>query len=129
MSDGYTVKHREEVADVLGDYPGEMHFLTSDLGNEQVAVTWRRMPPDTGGRGAYGHSHRTQEEVYVVVSGTLTFKCGDDEFQAPAGTAVRVAPATVRSVHNDGDEDVHLVITSVKIDDLAGDAEKHEGFW
>ena len=50
------------------------------------------MPPDTGGRGSYGHFHKTQEEVYFVISGTLTFKCGEDEFQAGPGTAVRMSP-------------------------------------
>jgi mannose-6-phosphate isomerase-like protein (cupin superfamily) len=128
MSD-YTVKHLEDAPDVLGDYPGEMRFLTPELGNQQVALTWRRMPPDTGGRGSYGHSHRTQEEVYFVVSGTLTFKCGDDVFEAGPGTAVRVAPETPRSVHNDTDEDVVLVMTSVKAEDLSDEVEKAEDFW
>ena len=123
------MKHLEDAPDVLGDYPGEMRFLTPELGSEQVALTWRRMPPDTGGRGSYGHSHRTQEEIYFVVSGTLTFKCGDDVLEAGPGTAVRVAPETPRSVHNDSDEDVVLIMTSVKGDDLSEEVEKAEDFW
>src|SRR5918998_3699529 len=79
----YTVIHRDEADDMLGDYPGEMRLLTAPLGAEQVAITWRRMPPDTGSRGSYGHRHRTQEEIYLVTSGTLTFKVGDDVFEAP----------------------------------------------
>lgn len=126
---GYTVKQLEDAPDVLGDYPGEMRFLTPELGCEQVAFTWRRMPPDTGGRGSYGHAHRTQEEVYFVVAGTLTFKCGDDVFEAGPGTAVRVAPQTPRSVHNDTDADVVLVMTSVKRDDLSDEVQKAEDFW
>ena len=82
---GYTVKQLEDAPDVLGDYPGEMRMLTETLGSEQVAFTWRRMPPDTGGRGSYGHFHNTQEEVYFVADGELTFKCGDDEFKAGRG--------------------------------------------
>ena len=128
MSD-YTVSKLEDSPDVLGDYPGEMRFLTPQLGCEQVAITWRRMPPDTGGRGSYGHFHKTQEEVYFVVSGTLTFKCGDDVFGAGAGTAVRVAPATPRSVHNDTEEDVVLVMTSTKVDDLSDEVGKTDDFW
>ena len=83
---GYTVKQLEDAPDVLGDYPGEMRMLTEAIGSEQVAFTWRRMPPDTGGRGSYGHFHHTQEEVYFVADGELTFKCGDDEFKAGPGT-------------------------------------------
>jgi mannose-6-phosphate isomerase-like protein (cupin superfamily) len=125
----YTVKKLEDAPDVLGDYPGEMRMMATSLGNEQVAFTWRRMPPDTGGRGSYGHRHKTQEEVYFVAEGTLTFKCGDDEFRAGPGTAVRVAPATLRSVHNDTDEDVVLIITSVTSEDVMADVEQVPDFW
>ena len=49
---------------------------------EQVSFSWRRMPPGTGGRGSYGHRHPGQEEVYFVISGPVTFKVGDDVFEA-----------------------------------------------
>ena len=111
----YSKIRLEDADDILGDYPGEMRFLAEALDAEQGALTWRRMPPDTGGRGSYGHFHKTQEELYLVVDGTLTFKVGDDEFEAPAGTAVRVAPAAPRSVHNDSDADAILIITSPKL--------------
>src|SRR2546421_13033064 len=108
----YTIVKREDVPDIMGDYPGEMHMFADHLGSEQVAFTFRRMPPDTGGRGSYGHRHEKQDEVYYVISGTLTFKCEDDEFQVDGGTAVNVPAHVVRSVHNDTDEDVHIVMVS-----------------
>ena len=49
---------------------------------EQVSFSWRRMPPSTGGRGSYGHRHPGQEEIYFVISGTVTFKVGDHVFEA-----------------------------------------------
>jgi mannose-6-phosphate isomerase-like protein (cupin superfamily) len=122
----YTVVKRHEVPDIMGDYPGEMHMFAEQLGTEQVAFTFRRMPPDTGGRGSYGHNHHEHDEVYYVVSGTLTFKCGDDEFPAEAGTAVSVPARTVRSVHNDTDEDVELVIVSHKGED---ETDFTDDFW
>ena len=125
MSD-YTIVTAQDVDDVLGDYPGEMHMFADHLGTEQVAFTYRRMPPDTGGRGSYGHNHEKQDEVYFVVSGTLTFKCGDDEFQADKGTAVNVPAEVVRSVHNDTDEDVELVIVSIRADD---EVQFTDDFW
>ncbi|MDP9136459.1 MAG: cupin domain-containing protein [Actinomycetota bacterium] len=128
MSD-YTAIQLTDAPDVLGDYPGEMRFLTGPLEAEQAALTWRRMPPSTGGRGSYGHRHKTQEELYLVVEGTLTFKVGDDVFEAPSGTAVRVAPDALRSVHNDSDADVVLVITSVIAADYDGEIETEDGFW
>jgi mannose-6-phosphate isomerase-like protein (cupin superfamily) len=122
----YTIRKREEVPDVMGDYPGEMHMFADHLGTEQVAFTFRRMPPDSGGRGSYGHRHEKQDEVYYVISGTLTFKCGDEEFPVESGTAVGVPAHVVRSVHNDTNEDVELVIVSVKADD---EAQLTKDFW
>ena len=76
-----------------GDYPGEMRMTAaSDLGTEQVSFTWRRMPAQTGGKGSYGHRHKTQEEIYFVASGTLQFKLEDEVLDVPAGTVVRIAP-------------------------------------
>src|SRR6476469_8563738 len=57
----YTIKSLSEVSDVLGDYPGEMRLATYEIDAEQAALTWRRMPAQTGGKGSYGHRHRTQE--------------------------------------------------------------------
>ena len=120
---GYTIKTLAEVPDILGDYPGEMHLLTRDLGAEQVALTYRRMPKHTGGKGSYGHFHKEAEEIYFVVSGTLLFKLGDDLSRPEQGTAIRVAPEVVRSVWNDEDEDAELVIVSKWLEDPLGDTE------
>jgi mannose-6-phosphate isomerase-like protein (cupin superfamily) len=126
---GYTITRLDEVDDVLGDYPGEMRFLTRALGAEQVALTFRRMPEHTGGKGSYGHRHRTQEEIYFVVSGRLEFKLDDEVIVAGPGTAVRVAPEVARSVWNAEPEDAQLVIVSVRIDDPRADTEVVPDFW
>jgi mannose-6-phosphate isomerase-like protein (cupin superfamily) len=125
----YTIKPLAEMPDVLGDYPGEMRMITYHVGAEQVALTYRRMPAQTGGKGSYGHRHKTQEELYLVLSGTLQFKLDDDVVDVPAGTAVRVAPEVVRSVWNEGPEDAELVIASPRIEDARGDTELVESFW
>ena len=127
---GYTIRALEEIPDVLGDYPGEMRMsAASDLGTEQVGFTWRRMPPLTGGKGSYGHRHRTQEEVYFVASGTLQFKLEDEIVDVSEGTVVRVAPDVARSVWNAGPGDAVLIIVSRKSDDPGEDTEQVEDFW
>lgn len=131
MSD-YTVTARTDAVDFMAEYPGfgEMRSYTQELGAEQVAFSWRQMPPDTGGRGSYGHRHATQEEIYFVISGTLTFKVGDDVFEAGPGTAVRVAPNALRSVHNDTLEEVELVICSTRLEGGPdGDVTTEDDFW
>src|ERR1700755_3387294 len=99
----YTVAGREQALDFMAQYPeyGEMRWYSDALGTEQVSFSWRRMAPGTGGRGSYGHCHPGQEEVYFVLSGTVTFKVGDDVFEVGPQGAVRVAGDAFRSVHND----------------------------
>jgi quercetin dioxygenase-like cupin family protein len=126
---GYTIKTLEDVPDVLGDYPGEMRMLTTHLDTEQVAFTYRRMPQHTGGKGSYGHSHKTQEEVYFVVSGKLQFKLADEVIEAGPGTAIRVAPDVVRSVWNDEPEDAEVVIVSTRVEDPRAETELTPDFW
>jgi mannose-6-phosphate isomerase-like protein (cupin superfamily) len=125
----YTLKPLDEIPDVLGDYPGEMRMGSFGLDCEQVAFTWRRMPPQTGGKGSYGHRHKTQEEVYFVASGSLLFKLEDEVMEVPAGTVVRVGPEVARSVWNEGPDDAVLIMVSKKIDDPAGDTVQVDDFW
>ncbi len=126
----YTITTLDEVPDIFGGrYPGTMRFMTTDLGAEQVAFTHRVMPPGSGGKGGYGHRHKTQEEIYFVISGTVQFKLDDEVIDVGAGTAVRVAPSVVRSIQNDGSEDAELVICSVRLDDPRADGEMVEDFW
>jgi mannose-6-phosphate isomerase-like protein (cupin superfamily) len=127
---GYTISRLEDVPDFFGgEYPGEMRFLTGALGSEQVALTHRRMPEGSGGKGSYGHSHKTQEEIYFLISGRLEVKLDDEVVEIGAGTAVRVAPEVARSLWNAGPEDAELVIVSVRVDDPEADALPVEDFW
>jgi mannose-6-phosphate isomerase-like protein (cupin superfamily) len=127
---GYAIRRLHDIPDVLGDYPGEMRMTAaSDLGNEQVSVTWRRMPAQTGGKGSYGHRHKTQEEIYFVASGTLQFKLEDELFDVAAGNLVRIAPHVTRSVWNEGPDDAVLIMCSVKTEDPQADVELVDDFW
>jgi mannose-6-phosphate isomerase-like protein (cupin superfamily) len=125
----YQIVTLEDVDDWLGDYPGEMRGITYAIGAEQVALTYRRMPQHTGSKGSYGHRHKTQEELYFVISGKLQFKFGDEIVECPQGTAVRVPPDTWRGVWNDEPADAELIIVSKRIDDPQGDGETLDGFW
>lgn len=125
----YQIVSLEDVDDWLGDYPGEMRGITYPVGAEQVALTYRRMPQHTGSKGSYGHRHRTQEELYFVISGKLQFKLGDDLVEVGRHQAVRVPPATVRGVWNEEAEDAELIIVSPRVDDPGEDVERVDGFW
>jgi mannose-6-phosphate isomerase-like protein (cupin superfamily) len=126
----YQMVALEDVDDWLGDYPGEMRGITYAIGAEQVAITYRRMPQHTGSKGSYGHRHKTQEEIYFVVSGKLQFKFGNEVVELGKHQAVRVPPETWRGVWNDEPEDAELIIVSARTEDPSADSEvTDDDFW
>ena len=126
---GHSIANREQALDFMAEYPsyGEQRWYPDALGTEQVSFSWRLMPPDTGGRGSYGHRHPGQEEVYFVISGVVTFKIDDDVFEARPQMAVRVGGDAFRSVHNDTDDEAELLIFSPRLDDPP--TETQDDFW
>ena len=50
-----------------------------------------------------------------MIAGTLTFKVGDEVFEAGPQTAVRMTGEDFYSVHNDTDSDAELVIMSARL--------------
>jgi mannose-6-phosphate isomerase-like protein (cupin superfamily) len=128
MSD-YEIVSADDVQDHYEgtDVPGEFRRLTGALGSEQVAVTLIRVPPHSDFEQGTGHYHEEIEEIYVITTGTLTMRLGDDIHKVPAGSAVRVAPRTPRSHRNEGDEPVEIWAVSRKLGH--GDAVKIDEFW
>jgi uncharacterized cupin superfamily protein len=125
----YSVAVREQALDFMADYPGygEQRWYSDALGAEQVSFSWRRMPPGTGGRGSYGHRHPGQEEVYFVISGTITFKIDDDVFEAGPQTAVRIGGEAFRSIHNDTSDEAEVLIFSPRLAEPP--TEMKDDFW
>jgi mannose-6-phosphate isomerase-like protein (cupin superfamily) len=125
---GYTVANRDQATDWMAQFPGfgEMRWYTEALGCAQVSFSWRSMPAGTGGRGSYGHRHPGIEEIYLVLSGTATFKIDDDVLELGPLSAVKVEGDSYRSVHNDTGDEVQLVAISVRSD---GETERRENFW
>jgi mannose-6-phosphate isomerase-like protein (cupin superfamily) len=128
---GYAIVEAGDAPDMMAQYEGfgEMRFFAEPLATEQVAFTWRLMPPDTGGKGSYGHRHRDQEEIYFVVRGNLEFKLGDEVIDVGPRTAVRVAPDLYRSVHNSSDDEAEMVIVSIRSEDVDEQTEMTPDFW
>jgi mannose-6-phosphate isomerase-like protein (cupin superfamily) len=72
------------------------------------ARLWR-YPPHTKGRR---HADHGQEEVFVVLSGTLTMLLGDPPDRVDVGpqSVVAVQPGTPLQVRNESDEELVLYI-------------------
>jgi mannose-6-phosphate isomerase-like protein (cupin superfamily) len=132
MSD-YTITKLQDVPNFMGD-AGDMRPCSQSLETEQLALTYIRIPPGAplappGFSPAFGHHHKTQEEIYFVLSGTATLKLDDDVVEIGPKGAVRMAPATKRSVRNLGDDDLEMLLLSVKVEDLREEVVIHDDFW
>lgn len=109
------------------DVPGEFRSLTDDLGCGQLAVTLIRVPPHSDFEQGTGHFHDEIEELYLVTTGTLTMRFGDEIRTVNAPAAVRVAANTPRSHRNEGDEPVEIWAISRQLG--RSDSTKLDDFW
>ncbi|HUC20962.1 MAG TPA: cupin domain-containing protein [Candidatus Polarisedimenticolaceae bacterium] len=129
MNKAYTVAKLEDIDDVLGDYPGEMKMMKNALETTQIALTHRHMPAKTGGKGSYGHRHKTQEEIIFVIQGQIQVKVNDDIIELASKSAIRIAPGAIQATWNEGPEDAEIVIFSNRVPDLKAEFESFADFW
>ena len=89
---------KEDLEDVGSRFDGasdlEFRSATEALALEKSGLSYQRVPP--GYRSPYGHTHMTQEEVYVVLRGSGRMKVDDEVVELKEWDAVRVGPATWR---------------------------------
>jgi mannose-6-phosphate isomerase-like protein (cupin superfamily) len=102
---GYTLVNLRDVEDMapkFGFAPNvEARFARVPLELEQSGVSYFRIAP--GFRMPFGHRHETQEEVYLVLSGSARMKLDDAVVELGAMDAVRVAPDTTRGMEAGAD--------------------------
>ena len=89
---------REDLADVGSNFDGapdlEFRMASKALELEQSGRSYQCIPPDY--RFPYGHMHKEQEEVYVVVGGSGRMKLDDEIVEVKKWDVVRVPPGTWR---------------------------------
>jgi mannose-6-phosphate isomerase-like protein (cupin superfamily) len=95
----YTIKNlKEDVEDSatqFGMAPDlEARFARDALGCQKFGFSYQRLAPNA--RLAFGHHHKEQEEVYVIVDGSGRVKVDEDVHDLRQWDAVRVGKDTVR---------------------------------
>jgi quercetin dioxygenase-like cupin family protein len=93
----YAIVNLLEIDDTVeGKVPGlEGRFGRKLLGSRDLGVShWRYAP---GTRNPVGHSHREQEEAYVVVAGSGRVLLDGEVREIRQWDVVRIAPAVVRA--------------------------------
>lgn len=93
---GYTIVNLMELENQAaeGGSTLDARFARSKIDSDHIGVSHFRYAP--GRRASRGHSHREQEEVYIVLSGSGQVKLDDRLFDLRPWDVVRVAPQTIR---------------------------------
>jgi mannose-6-phosphate isomerase-like protein (cupin superfamily) len=129
----FTVRNlKADLDDVGSNFDGapdlEFRLATDALELENSGLSYQRVP--SGYRFPYGHTHKTQEEVYVVVSGGGRMKVDDEIVELKPLDAVRVAPGTWRGYEAGPDGLEILVIGAPNLGDgRREDVEGRRGWW
>ena len=92
---------------------------------EQSGLSYQRLGPNF--RVPFGHRHKTQEEVYVVVSGSVRVKLEDEIVELKQWDAVRVPKETTRGFEA-GPDGVEIVAIGAP-NTGPGDAEVEQNWW
>lgn len=127
MSD-YTIVNLKEVEDQAPNFelsPDlEARFARVALDAELIGLTYQKLAPNF--RVPWGHTHKTQEEVYIVISGQLRMKLEDEVKELGPWDAIRISKETMRGLEA-GPDGVELI--AIGAPGGPGDAETVPDWW
>lgn len=126
MSD-YAIVNLLDIEDSTGGrVPGlEGRFSRKHIGSRDLGVSHFRWAP--GLRSPFNHSHREQEEAYVVISGSGRVRLDDEIRDIGHLDVIRVAPEVVRAFEAGPDGLELIAIGGPKPED--GDGQPSDSPW
>jgi mannose-6-phosphate isomerase-like protein (cupin superfamily) len=124
----YTIVNLKEVEDQAPNFglsPDlEARFARVALDAELIGLTYQRLAPNF--QVPWGHTHKTQEEVFIVISGSLRVKIEDEVKELGPWDAIRVSKETARGFEA-GPEGAEFI--AIGAPGGPGDAENIDDFW
>ena len=125
---GYTKTNLRAVDDSAPKFgmPAEMHarFARTPIEGETLGLSLFSLEPNF--RIPFGHKHVSQEEVYVIVSGSGRVKVGDEVVELGQWDAIRFDKDTMRAVEA-GPDGIEYVAFGAGED--ASEVEMDQGWW
>jgi quercetin dioxygenase-like cupin family protein len=106
------------------EVPMRWCFSRNAIHSSQVGVS--RFTYEPGARMPFGHRHREQEEVYVVVSGSGRAKLDDELIELTQWDVLRVAPPVIRAFEA-GPDGLEVICVGGRRPN-GGDTERFEDF-
>jgi uncharacterized cupin superfamily protein len=129
MSDYTHINLKEDVDDQAPSFglsPNlESRMARVPLGLENSGISYIRIAP--GFRIPFGHKHKQQEEVYVLVNGSARIKIDDEIRDMKQWDAVRLHRDTFRGFEA-GEEGAELIAIGAP-NTGPGDADVVQDFW
>ena len=126
---GYTTLNLKDVEDQAPNFglsPDlEARMARVPLELEQFGLSYQRIAPNF--RLPFAHKHKNQEEAYVVVSGSMRAKVGDDIVDLGQWDVLRVDKDTVRGFEA-GPEGAEVIAVGAP-NTGPGDAETMNDWW
>jgi len=126
---GYTIQNLKDVEDQAPNFglspQLEARMARVPLELENFGVTYQRLGPNF--RVPFGHKHRNQEEVYLVVSGSMRAKVEDEVVELKQWDALRVHKDTMRGFEA-GPEGAEIIAVGAP-NTGPGDAEVEQDWW
>jgi gentisate 1,2-dioxygenase len=126
---GYTLTNLRDVEDSaprFGLAPAlEARFAREALGCERIGLSLQRLAPNA--RQPFGHRHREDEEVYVVVAGSGRVNLDGEVRDVREWDAIRIAPGTARALEA-GPDGLEFLAFGLSTGGVA-DVESLPGWW
>ena len=127
----YTIKNLREIEDMaprFGMAPElEARFTARELGLTQSGLSLQRLAPNA--TYPFGHRHKQQEEVYLVIDGSGRATLDDEIVEVRRWDAVRVAPRVMRAF-TAGPEGLELLAFGAPaVGAPSEDVEYEHGWW
>lgn len=95
MAKNYAIKNFGAWSNVEGKiFLGEELGLTGSMASLQKLAAGEDAP--------FLHSHKTHEEIYVIISGEGEYQVDGEVMKVAEGSIIRVSPAGVRALRNTG---------------------------
>ena len=103
----------------------ESRFARTNLELEKSGLSYFRL--DSGYRAPFGHTHSEQEEIYVILSGSVRVAVGDEVVELGELDAIRIAPETMHGMEAGPDGAEIIAFGAPNTDNK--DADMQPGWW
>jgi len=104
----------------IGTFGKDLAAKGRIMAGEQLGLTGCEVSFNYSPAGTFTpfvHSHKQNEETYIVISGTGMFMAGGEEFPITEGSVIRVAPAADRAIKA-GETDLSFICIQAKAGSL-----------